>query len=152
MSRTDPQFNLRIPESLRDLVMTAAKRNKRSATAEILDRLERSFTETDELGISDSDQMNPEHALYVPYSDAQVTTRIHKDRLLAGLDDPLTPQEKEIMSAMIQALRRTQEPEDEAERPNKRSFLAQALSKKLTLASGFRTPAAFCARHYVKSG
>ena len=119
MSRTDPQFNLRIPESLRDLVMTAAKRNKRSATAEILDRLERSFTETDEPGVSDSDCVNPEHAPYVPYTDAQVTTRIHKDRLLAGLDDPLTPQEKEIMSAMIQALRRTQEPEDEAERPNK---------------------------------
>ena len=115
MSRTDPQFNLRIPESLRDLVMTAAKRNKRSATAEILDRLERSFTETDEPGVSDSDRMNLEHAPYVPYTDAQVTTKIHKDRLLAGL----TPQEKEIMSAMIQALRKTQGPEDEAERPNK---------------------------------
>lgn len=119
MSRTDPQFNLRIPESLRDLVMTAAKRNKRSATAEILDRLERSFTETDELGISDSDRMNPEHALYVPYSDAQVTTKIHKDRLLAGLDDPLTPQEKDILTVMIQALRRNQGVEDEAERSKK---------------------------------
>ncbi|WP_081264486.1 Arc family DNA-binding protein [Pseudomonas fluorescens] len=119
MSRTDPQFNLRIPESLRDLVMTAAKRNKRSATAEILDRLERSFTETDELGINDIDRMNPEHALYVPYSDAQVTTKIHKDRLLAGLDDSLTPQEEKILSAMIQALRGTQGLTDEAEQPNK---------------------------------
>lgn len=43
MSRTDPQFNLRIPESLRDKVMAAAKENGRSATAEILARLELSF-------------------------------------------------------------------------------------------------------------
>lgn len=45
MSRTDPQFNLRIPEALRDKVMVAAKENKRSATAEILARLEESFVE-----------------------------------------------------------------------------------------------------------
>lgn len=57
MARTDPQFNLRIPESLRDLVMAAAKENKRSATAEILARLERSFIETDELGSSDVDRL-----------------------------------------------------------------------------------------------
>lgn len=43
MSRTDPQFNLRIPEALRDKVMAAAKDNKRSATAEVLARLEESF-------------------------------------------------------------------------------------------------------------
>lgn len=43
MSRTDPQFNLRIPEDLRDKVAAAAKENKRSATAEILARLEESF-------------------------------------------------------------------------------------------------------------
>lgn len=43
MSRTDPQFNLRIPEELRDRVMAAAKANKRSATAEIIARLEESF-------------------------------------------------------------------------------------------------------------
>ncbi|TRO14108.1 Arc family DNA-binding protein [Ectopseudomonas mendocina] len=43
MSRKDPQFNLRIPELLRDKVMEAAKANKRSATAEIIARLEASF-------------------------------------------------------------------------------------------------------------
>ncbi len=43
MSRTDPQFNLRIPEALRDQVMAAAKEKGRSATAEILARLELSF-------------------------------------------------------------------------------------------------------------
>lgn len=43
VSRTDPQFNLRIPETLRDKVMFSAKENGRSATAEILARLELSF-------------------------------------------------------------------------------------------------------------
>jgi len=43
MSRTDPQFNLRIPEELRDKVTVASKANKRSATAEIIARIEATF-------------------------------------------------------------------------------------------------------------
>lgn len=43
MSRKDPQFNLRIPAELRDKVMAAAQQNKRSATAEIISRLEATF-------------------------------------------------------------------------------------------------------------
>ncbi|WP_082441219.1 Arc family DNA-binding protein [Pseudomonas syringae group genomosp. 7] len=89
MSRSDPQFNLRIPEALRDLVMVAAKQNKRSATAEILDRLERSFNEPDDLGLSDLDRMNPESSFYNPSHSAQITTKIQKERLIAGLDEPI---------------------------------------------------------------
>ena len=44
MSRTDPQFNLRIPAALKAQVEEAAKHNKRSATAEIIARLEESFS------------------------------------------------------------------------------------------------------------
>jgi hypothetical protein len=44
MSRSDPQFNLRIPVELKANVEEAAKLNKRSATAEILARLEESFS------------------------------------------------------------------------------------------------------------
>lgn len=44
MSRTDPQFNLRIPAALKAQVEDAAKHNKRSATAEIIARLEESFS------------------------------------------------------------------------------------------------------------
>jgi len=57
VSRTDPQFNLRIPEELKDLVVAAARENKRSATAEILARLERSFSEPNEMGWSDSERL-----------------------------------------------------------------------------------------------
>jgi hypothetical protein len=109
MSRTDPQFNLRIPESLRDLVTAFAKRNKRSATAEILDRLEKSFTETDEIGISDLDRINPESRWYVADTDApQVTTRVSKEKLLASADadKPVTKRDidQAVMEAMMRAL------------------------------------------------
>ncbi|WP_414907208.1 Arc family DNA-binding protein [Pseudomonas sp. IT-P253] len=84
MSRTDPQFNLRIPESLRDWVMTAAKQNKRSATAEILARLERSFTEPDNMGVCDLDRMDPESVFYTQSAgDPGVTFKIDKEKLIA---------------------------------------------------------------------
>ncbi|MBC3464988.1 Arc family DNA-binding protein [Pseudomonas sp. RW10S2] len=69
MSRTDPQFNLRIPEALRDKVMAAAKDNKRSATAEILARLEGSFSEQE--GFDGSRAAGPK-----------------KDMLVIGADGP----------------------------------------------------------------
>jgi hypothetical protein len=47
MSRTDPQFNLRIPAALKAQVEEAAKHNKRSATAEIIARLQDSFSQVE---------------------------------------------------------------------------------------------------------
>ncbi|HBN8519056.1 Arc family DNA-binding protein [Pseudomonas aeruginosa] len=47
MSRTDPQFNLRIPSALKDALAEAARIRKRSVTAEIIERLEASFTASD---------------------------------------------------------------------------------------------------------
>ncbi|WP_447896739.1 Arc family DNA-binding protein [Stenotrophomonas acidaminiphila] len=47
MARTDPQFNLRIPIDLKVKVEEAAKANGRSATSEILARLEQSFAIAD---------------------------------------------------------------------------------------------------------
>lgn len=67
MSRTDPQFNLRIPGELRDRVMAAAKANKRSATAEIIARLEASFATASMMVLVDeahrSNAPSPERAL-----------------------------------------------------------------------------------------
>lgn len=40
MSRSDPQFNLRIPAEIKAQIEAAAHRAKRSATAEIIDRLQ----------------------------------------------------------------------------------------------------------------
>lgn len=105
MSRTDPQFNLRIPESLRDMVMWAAKQNKRSATAEILDRLERSFREPDAMGISDLDRMDPENDFYTPEPEQRITTKISKEQLTATPSEISLLSEDRVVAAMLRALR-----------------------------------------------
>ncbi len=43
MARGDPQINMRIPAKLKELLEEAAWFNRRSVTAEVVDRLERSF-------------------------------------------------------------------------------------------------------------
>ena len=43
MARSDPQLNFRIPADLRDRLEAAAKENKRSLTAELIERIEASF-------------------------------------------------------------------------------------------------------------
>lgn len=45
MAREDVQFNYRMPKALKDMLEAAAEGNKRSMTAEINARLERSFAE-----------------------------------------------------------------------------------------------------------
>lgn len=46
MSRTDPQFKLRMPEALRAQVEQAAKEARRSLNAEIILRLQASFAQS----------------------------------------------------------------------------------------------------------
>ncbi|MCE8034631.1 Arc family DNA-binding protein [Billgrantia tianxiuensis] len=43
MDDSDTQFNLRMPKTLRERIEEAAERSRRSATAEVLVRLEESF-------------------------------------------------------------------------------------------------------------
>ncbi len=50
MSRDDPHFRLRIPETLKREIEASARENSRSITAEIVHRLEHSFL------LSDSDK------------------------------------------------------------------------------------------------
>jgi hypothetical protein len=44
MARDEPQVNLRIPANLKDLLEEASAQNKRSLTAEVVARLEESFS------------------------------------------------------------------------------------------------------------
>lgn len=44
MARDEPQINLRIPTALKERLDKASERNKRSLTAEVVARLEESFT------------------------------------------------------------------------------------------------------------
>lgn len=50
MSREDPQLRVRIPQELKDVLESRAKLNKRTLTAEIVDRLEATL-EQDEIYI-----------------------------------------------------------------------------------------------------
>ena len=69
MSRTDPQFNLRIPAELKEKVESAARHAKRSATAEIISRLEYTFREDEvrqglvDADIPSLDDQPPEHQM-----------------------------------------------------------------------------------------
>ena len=48
MARTDPQTNIRLPLELKERLGVAARANKRTTNAEIVNRLEASFSSTDE--------------------------------------------------------------------------------------------------------
>ncbi|MDP2746196.1 Arc family DNA-binding protein [Pseudomonas sp.] len=74
MSRTDPQFNLRIPEELRDKVAEAAKENRRSATAEIIARLEASFQQA--FTFADAVIVDEVHRTEPKFSEADIKTAI----------------------------------------------------------------------------
>ncbi|PUA17532.1 Arc family DNA-binding protein [Glaciimonas sp. PCH181] len=45
MARNDPQMNLRIPVTLKEQIEDAAAENDRSLTAEVVKRLQQTFTE-----------------------------------------------------------------------------------------------------------
>jgi hypothetical protein len=49
MARTDPQINIRLPLGLKEQLGVAARANTRTMNAEIVQRLEASFSSTDEL-------------------------------------------------------------------------------------------------------
>lgn len=83
MSRTDPQFNLRIPEELRDKVMASAKANGRSSTAEILSRLELSYLDGT---TSDQDLMPADKAKELSEIARQSIPGIVKKRILKAIN------------------------------------------------------------------
>lgn len=49
MARNEPQFNIRMPQELKDSIVSAAKENGRSINSEIVFRLQKSFAYDDEL-------------------------------------------------------------------------------------------------------
>ncbi|AZD07572.1 hypothetical protein C4K26_2169 [Pseudomonas chlororaphis] len=105
MSRIDLQVNFRMPASLKDELEALAKRNRRSLTAEIVARLERSVGDTDEMGISDRDRLNPEHPFYHPVTEPLPVTRgISKEKLLASLDQERPVTKKDLNEAVMEAM------------------------------------------------
>jgi hypothetical protein len=52
MKQTDPQYKLRLPQQLKDQIESAANTSGRSMNAEIVHRLEQSFTRRHVSGVS----------------------------------------------------------------------------------------------------
>lgn len=105
MSRVDLQVNFRMPASLKDELEALAKRNRRSLTAEIVARLERSVGDTDEMGISDRDRLNPEHPFFLPATEPMPIKRgISKEKLLASLDQDSPVTKKDLNEVVMEAM------------------------------------------------
>lgn len=72
MKQTDPQFKLRLPQGLKDRLESAATSNHRSLTAEIVARLEDSFSEPEKIALP-------------------LTTRIRREALSGEESEQATP-------------------------------------------------------------
>ncbi|MDM8346455.1 Arc family DNA-binding protein [Pseudochrobactrum sp. sp1633] len=70
MAREDLHFRLRIPEDLKNKIEEAASANRRSMTAEIVNRLETSFNIQSELGQSLED--SKKHLAFSEYAFSQM--------------------------------------------------------------------------------
>ncbi|CUX63654.1 Arc family DNA-binding protein [Agrobacterium genomosp. 13] len=71
MARTDPQFPLRIPESIKAQIKSEAQKNGRSINAEIVVRLENSFSA--ETGVCDVILQRLEYLIEKKVGDALLT-------------------------------------------------------------------------------
>ncbi|TCD19170.1 MULTISPECIES: Arc family DNA-binding protein [Pseudomonadaceae] len=85
MSREDPQFKLRLPTSLKTRVEEAAVLNRRSINAEILARLEQSFSPAD-VPVASSAPLTPAEECRI--IDSQVA-RILRDKILRAVDEAI---------------------------------------------------------------
>lgn len=85
-----------MPASLKEELEALAKANRRSLTAEIVARLERSVSDMDELGISDRDRLN-----YDGESPIAAAKRVKAPTKI----QPKTPRENVFLAAMLEAFR-----------------------------------------------
>ena len=93
MSKEELQVNFRMPASLKRELEALAKLNRRSLTAEVVARLEQSIVEVDDLGVSDRDRMDPEHAFYLG-AGVRINTKVDRETLTTTVDrDPPTASE-----------------------------------------------------------
>lgn len=84
MARNDPQVNLRMSADLKDMLDQAAAENKRSLTAEIVARLEETFTRSE---VEDGPIFNIVlDAKGRPLGWPEIAAHIHRTAKAAGLD------------------------------------------------------------------
>lgn len=103
MSKDELQVNFRMPASLKGELEALAKQNRRSLTAEVVARLEKSVEDDEEKlypGLSEPDEDQAEQV--------RPTTGVSKEKLMVSLDDnmPVTKRDLDtaVMDAMMRAL------------------------------------------------
>ncbi|RPV82843.1 hypothetical protein IPC782_24065 [Pseudomonas aeruginosa] len=111
MSRTDPQFKLRMPPALRARVEQAAKASRRSLNAELVFRVEQSFEGAE---VARALSSNPIHALLTFLEGYLLQTEQHPsepfDRALMLIDDLMDagylsqPEESYLTDLRVEAL------------------------------------------------
>ncbi|MCO7557455.1 Arc family DNA-binding protein [Pseudomonas otitidis] len=102
-----------MPAALKEELEALARVNRRSLTAEIVARLERSVSEPDEMGFSDRYRIeNPEE--FPP-----LTFEINKKALTDGLS-PVSHKESVFLASMLKALREIVEMPDANPEPQKK--------------------------------
>lgn len=95
MAREDLHFRLRIPEDLKNKVEEAASLNRRSMTAEIVDRLEKSFLNQ---GSADVVQLSP---IYLNEKDAAKYVGLDVGTFFEGVVRGVFPKPRVILSQKI---------------------------------------------------
>lgn len=95
--QTDPQYKLRLPPELKELVERAAKANNRSMNAEIIARLQKTFGNSDEM---------PEFSADLLYTVAQAAAEETTNRLLEIFVDNIEKQAGEGTFKQIDNLKR----------------------------------------------
>jgi hypothetical protein len=113
----------RMPQSLYELLKLSADKNRRSVNAELISRLEQSFSKEDRMRrsfhramegpveLADGDEIESQadddsgDAPGSPMSHA-----VSKERLLATMGQDVTDKEHVLLSAMLDALRRIEDP------------------------------------------
>lgn len=95
-----------MPAPLKEELEALAKTNRRSLTAEIVARLERSVGDTDEMGVSDRMRLQGlSFGDEAPEQPRPATKGVSREKLLASLSGNITEQEHVIIGAMLKALR-----------------------------------------------
>lgn len=80
MARTDPQFNVRMPVALKQVIETSAKKNGRSINAEIVYRIQQGYALSSDLSDT-SLEKNPREYLSKWLESVIVQTELIKTRL-----------------------------------------------------------------------
>lgn len=110
----------RLPYSLYELLKASADENHRSVNAELVARLESTFKKMDAvrhyLGLPLTETENDDPPETSPPSSRGVS----KERLLSAVGDAVTEKENFLLSAMLDALRKIEDPAAwEAAQPSK---------------------------------